>query len=97
MLCEAGERDREYVGVVLSCTEILVVCEMLPFAPVSVRLEVPEAICAVEVRVKVVVPTPFVYEVTVVGLNEALTCAGRVDTLGVTVELNPLTAFTEMV
>ena len=81
----------------MSCTEIPVVFEMLPLVPVTVRLEVPEEICDVDVSVNVVVPTPLVKEVTVVGLNEALTCAGKVDTLGVTVELKPSTAFTVIV
>ena len=86
-----GEAERVKFGGGLTVRESVVELERLPEEPVMARVAGPIVAVAVEVSVSVLMPG------VLVGLNDAVTPAGRPDADKLTVPLKPLRALTVMV
>lgn len=86
-----GEAVSEKFGGGLTVKESVVELKRLPDAPEMVKVAVPVVAVLLAVSVSVLVP------VVLVGLNAAVTPAGKPDADKLTVPLKPLSALTVMV
>jgi len=86
-----GEAESVKFGGGLTVRESVVELDRLPDEPVMVTVAVPVAAVPVAVSVRVLVP------VVLVGLNDALTPAGRPEADKLTLPLKPLSGLMEMV
>jgi len=92
-----GESDSEKFGGGVTVKAIVVVALTLPDVPVIVTLVVPATAEALAVNVTTVVAVPFAGGVIDVGLNEAVTPAGRAEVVNVVAALKPFTLVSVMV
>jgi hypothetical protein len=90
-LSELGEADRAKFGAGVTVSESVVLCDNAPDLPVMVMVKVPRLAVLLAVSVSVLVL------VVLVGLNAAVTPAGRPEAERLTLPLNPFSGATVMV
>ena len=88
---EFGEAERAKFGRGVTVSESVVVCDNAPDLPVMVMVTVPRVALLLAVRVSVLV------FVVLVGLNAAVTPAGRPEAERLTLPVNPLIGLTVLV